>query len=222
VSAAARAERWLVAVDGIDGSGKSHFARALAAACEAAGEPSVVLRVDDFRRPLGPIAAGADEAAIYYERYYDFAALDACLDQFLAGAPSAFIPRFDPARELIDGQQELAWGGARFAFLEGVLVLRATNVTRAPLIALEVSEAEARRRILARDQARGRPVEIVEHRMKNRYFPAQRRYRAELDPARRADVLVDNERWDAPRIVRCAPERLPRPVANALQSVVRS
>jgi uridine kinase len=216
------AARALVAVDGLDGSGKSQFARALAAACEAAGEPVVLLRVDDFRRPLGPIAPGADEAAIYYERYYDFAALDACLHEFLAGAPSAVIPRFDAARELVDGQQELTWGAARLAILEGVFVLRATNVTRAPLIALEVSEAEAQRRVLARDQARGRAADVVEHRMKNRYFPAQRRYRAEFDPARRADVLVDNERWDAPRLVRCASQRLPPPVESALRGIIGS
>ena len=215
-------DRALVAIDGLDGSGKSQFARALAEACEAEGEPTAVLRVDDFRRPLGPLPSGADEAAIYYERYYDFAALDACLAQFFAGAPSAFVPRFDPAREIVDGQQELRWGGTRLAILEGVFVLRATNVTRAPLIVLEVSEAEARRRVLARDQGRGRPVEVVEHRMENRYFPAQRRYRTEFDPARRADVVIDNELWDAPRIVRCESARLPRSVEKALRTVVRS
>jgi uridine kinase len=214
--------RSLVAVDGLDGSGKSQFARALAAACEAEGAPTVILRVDDFRRPLGPIAAGADEAAIYYERYYDFAALDACVAAFLSGAPSAAIPRFDTAREIVAGTEELRWGDARLAVIEGVFVLRATNVTRAPLIVLEVSEAEARRRVLERDRAKGRSTEVVEHRMNNRYFPAQRRYRADHDPAGRADVLIDNTRWDAPRILRHAPDRLPRLVENALGRVVRS
>jgi uridine kinase len=214
--------RALVAVDGLDGSGKSQFARALADACQAEGEPTVILRVDDFRRPLGPLAPGADEAAIYYERYYDFAALDACLASFLAGAPSARIPRFDTGREIVDGEQELHWGDAGLAVLEGVFVLRATNVTRAPLIVLEVSEAEARRRVLDRDRAKGRSVEVVEHRMNNRYFPAQRRYRAEHDPLARADVVVDNDRWDAPRILRRAADRLPRLVENALARVVRS
>jgi uridine kinase len=212
--------RALVAVDGLDGSGKSQFARALAAACQAAGEPTVILRVDDFRRPLGPVA-GADEAAVYYDRYYDYAALDACLRQFLAGAPAAAIPRFDTQREIVDGQEELRWGDARLAILEGVFVLRAPTAAAAPLIALEVSEGEARRRVLARDRARGRAVEVVEHRMNNRYFPAQRLYRAAFDPARRADVLVDNERWDAPRVVRCDPSRLPRSVGNALSVVIR-
>jgi uridine kinase len=209
-------------VDGLDGSGKSRFARALAAACEAEGERTVILRVDDFRRPLGPISAGDDEAALYYERYYDFAALDACLSAFLAGAPSAAIPRFDTAREEVDGTEELRWGDARLAVLEGVFVLRATNVTRAPLLVLEVSEAEARRRVLERDLAKGRSREVVEHRMNNRYFPAQRRYRAEHDPSGRADVLIDNARWDAPRILRRVPDRLPRLVENALTRVVRS
>lgn len=222
--AAARAlvARTLVSIDGLDGSGKSQFAKALATACEAEGEPAVfVFRVDDFRRPMGPLDAGTDEGAVYYDRYYDFELLDACLRRFLEGEPHATIPRFDTKREVLDGQQELAWGPARLALLEGVFVLRAAAAAAGPLIVLEVSEAEARRRILARDQAKGRTPEVVEHRMNTRYFPAQRRYRAAFDPARRADVLIDNDRWDAPRILRCAAERLPRAVENALGRVIR-
>jgi len=92
-------ERSLIAIDGLDGSGKSRFARTFADACAAEdGAPVFVFRVDDFRRPLGPLLEGADEGAIYYERYYDFALLDECLWRFLSGAPGASIPRFDTAR----------------------------------------------------------------------------------------------------------------------------
>ena len=216
------AKRSLVAIDGIDGSGKSRLARTLAAACEAEGASTFVFRVDDFRRPLGALADDVDEAAIYYDRYYDFALLDACLRAFLAGAPGATIPRFDPAREALADTQELTFGDARLAFLEGVFVLRAPTAAASSVIVLEVTETEARRRIVERDTARGRPREVVEHRMDHRYFPAQRAYRAAFDPLRRADVVVDNERWDRPRLVRQEPDRLPRVVANVLLRVVPS
>ena len=213
-------KRSLIAIDGLDGSGKSQFARALAAACEAEVGPVFVFRVDDFRRPLGPLSAGADEGAIYYERYYDFALLDDCLCRFLAGAPSASIPRFDTAREVIDGEQRLEFGDARLAVLEGVFPLRARAAREGALVLLEVTEEEARRRILARDTARGRPREVVEHRMNSRYFPAQRAYRAAFDPLGLADVVVDNEHWESPRLVRRETKRLPRAVAKALTTLV--
>jgi uridine kinase len=215
-----RAARALVSIDGIDGSGKSRFARAVAAACEAEGVPAFLFHVDDFRRPLGALAEGADEAAVYYDRYYDFALLDACLRAFVEGAPAASIPRFDPASEALAGTTELAFGGTRLALLEGVFVLRAPAAAASPIVVLEVTEAEARRRILARDTARGRTREVVEHRMNRRYFPAQRAYRAAFDPLRRADAVIDNERWERPRLVRLESGRLPRAVEKALFRVV--
>jgi uridine kinase len=222
----ASSPRALVCVDGIDGSGKSRFTSALAAACAAAGAPSFVFHVDDFRRPLGPIAAGAggasDEASIYYDRYYDFALLDRCLRAFLDGAAGATIPRFDAKTETLMGTQELAFADAQLAFLEGVFVLRAPTAAASPVIVLEVTEEEARRRILARDMARGRSRDVVEHRMNHRYFPAQRAYRAAFDPLRRADLVVDNERWDDPRVVRLTHGRLPRAVEKALPGVIPS
>jgi uridine kinase len=216
-------DRALVSVDGLDGSGKSRFARALAAACEAELDaPVFVFRVDDFRRPLGAVPAGSDEAAVYYERYYDFALLDDCLRRFLAGEPAASIPRFDTGHEVVDGEQRLEFGAARLALLEGVFPLRARAAEDGALVLLEVSEEEARRRILDRDMARGRSRDVVEHRMNNRYFPAQRAYRAAFDPVRRADVIVDNQHWERPRLLRRETSRLPRPVENALRALVPS
>ena len=213
--------RSLVTIDGRDGSGKSTFARALADACEREGAPAHVFHVDDFRRPLGALPEGADEASAYYQRYFDFALLDACLARFLGGAASVSIPRFDAGREVVDGTLELHFEGARLAFLEGVFPLRAPTAAAAPLVLLEVSETEARRRVLARDFARGRPRDLIEHRMDKRYFPAQRAYRGSFDPLRRADVVVDNESWERPRLVRLLDGRLPWVVEKALGTIIR-
>lgn len=190
--------RSVIAIDGLDGSGKSTFAVALAAAVEAAGQPSVVLHVDDFRRPVdfeGQSAEG--EATLYYDRYYDFAALDGALAAFLNGVADGAI-----------------------ALLEGVLVLRARLVAGAPLIVLEVSPAEARRRILTRDRAKGRADREILRRMERRYFPAQARYRAAFDPVARADVLVDNDDWTRPRVLRRADARFPPQVVPGLDRLL--
>jgi len=214
--------RTLIAIDGLDGSGKSELARRLATACAAAREPAVLFHVDDFRRPLGPLAPGVDEAAAYYDRYYDFAALDACLGAFLAGAPAATIARFDRVTERLAGEVTLAFEQATVGILEGVFVLRSQAAAAATVVRLEVTEGEARGRVLARDVARGRPREVVEHRMNHRYFPAQRLYTAAFDPARRADVLINNERWEQPVLLRCVLNHVPPGVANILEAVVRS
>ena len=191
-----RSGRRIVAVDGIDGSGKSRFAAALAEGCAAEGVPTTLLHVDDYRRDLD--FSGLDraaEATLYYDRYFDLAALDARLAAFEAGSA----------------------GDAELAIVEGVLTLRVPTVAaRAALIVLAVSAEEARRRIVARDRAKGRNDQEIAHRIDRRYFPAQERYRAEHDPDARAAALIDNEDWQRPRLVRYLPGRFPAPVERLL------
>ncbi len=188
----------VIAVDGLDGSGKSRFAAALAEGLSAAGCPAALMHVDDFRRPLDfSELAPAAEAALYYERYFDFAALDVALASS-PGGPS----------------------GRVVTVLEGVMPLRATLPAGSPLVVLEVSADEARRRIVARDQAKGRTPQEIAGRIDRRYFPAQARYRAVFDPLGRADLVIDNEDWTRPRVVRRNDARFPREVAAVLDRLL--
>ena len=184
----------IVAVDGLDGSGKSRLAASLVEVLTSRGQAPNILRVDDFRQPVD--FAGLDaaaEAALYYDRYYDFAALQAALaERGRAGGTTV---------------------------LEGVMLLRAGLPSDACLVVLEVSAAEARRRIQQRDQAKGRSEQEVARRIERRYFPAQARYRAAHDPVGRADVLIDNEDWRRPRVVRRA-RRVPAALREALDAVL--
>jgi uridine kinase len=200
-SLVAGVNRSLVAIDGIDGSGKSRFASTLADACAAEGLPAVIVRVDDFRRPVDfDAVAPEQEAALYYDSYYDFAALDETLATFLSGQ---------------------AAGESRVAIVEGVFVLRAGLLDGSPLVVLDVTPEQARLRIVTRDQAKGRTIPEIWRRIDRRYFPGQARYRATFDPVGRADVLVDNSDWSHPRVVRSATERFPAPVAAALARCLR-
>jgi uridine kinase len=176
--------RSLIAVDGLDGSGKSRFAASLAAELGAGGRPVTVLHVDDFRRPLDFSGLPAErEASLYYDRYFDFEALGAALAA--------------PARS-----------AGELTVFEGVMLLRVALPAGTPLIVLEVSQTEARRRILARDQAKGRTPAEVAARIDRRYFPAQARYRSAFAPLARADLLIDNEDWERPRLLRRSDARL--------------
>jgi uridine kinase len=190
--------RSAIAVEGLDGSGKSRFAAALAAALTAAGRPAALVHVDDFRRTLDfeGLAPG-EETALYYDRYFDFARAGAALATELAGPPDGTI-----------------------AILEGVMVLRAGLPTGTPLLMLTVSPEEARRRIAARDEAKGRTPEEIARRIERRYFPAHARYCAAFHPQGQADLVVDNEDWLHPRVVRRRDGRLPPEVASVLDRLL--
>ena len=144
--------RVVVAVDGLDGSGKSRFAASLAAAVSAAGRPGVLLHVDDFRRPIDFSGLAPEaESALYYERYFDFPAVGEALSAWAGGASDGAV-----------------------TVLEGVMLLRAALPSGTPLIVLEVSAAEARRRILERDQAKGRTPQEIAGRIDRRISPPRR------------------------------------------------
>jgi uridine kinase len=188
----------IVAVDGIDGSGKSRFATALVKACVAADIPAMLFHVDDFRRQLDFAGLDADaEASLYYERYFDLDALDRVL------APLA-----------------QSTGAGPVAIVEGVFTLRVPTVASAgALVVLNVSAAEARRRILERDRAKARSDDEINHRITRRYFPSRERYRAELGFDARADAIVDNEDWGRPRLVQRVAGRFPPPIERLLDGL---
>jgi len=186
----------ILAIDGLDGSGKSRFASAFAGALTAAGHPASLVHVDDFRRALDfEGLEPAAETALYYDWYFDFAAL-------------------------AEAVAERARDAGAITVVEGVMPLRAPLPAGVWLIVLEVSPDEARRRIQLRDQAKGRSPQEVARRIDRRYFPAHARYRRESDPVGRAHAIVDNEDWRHPRLVRVTADLAP-PLAEALAAVLR-
>jgi uridine kinase len=209
----------IVVVDGIDGSGKSTFARTLHAGLESAGCPALVISVDDFRRPVRWQELSGPEVDVYYDAYYDLALADRVLQAFRAGERAVTIPRYDILAETIDGTTTLALGAASVAIVEGVFPLRIPATRDALVVFLEASPAEARQRIIERDMKKARTREETERRIERRYFPAQRRYHAAHDPRGRADVVIDNETPAAARASKRdlarAPEAL-RPVLDRL------
>jgi uridine kinase len=181
----------IASISGVDGSGKSTFARRLAAACAGA---VALISVDDLRRPVSWSQPRRSEAEIYYEERF-------ALDELAARVAAAAA-----AHEIV--------------LVEGVFVLRVPVLAAAFAIYLDVDLERARERVFHRDVARGRTPEDVRHRMTARYYPAQARYLAEHHPRHRADVLVDNNDPERPRLVRGQPRSWPAPLAAALAQIL--
>ncbi len=212
------APRTIIAIDGIDGSGKSMFTRRLLGALEAGGVRGVQVSVDDFRRVVNWAATDA-EGELYWESYYDLAAAEAVLSAFTAGAPEVAIPMFDPAAERITGARRVALDGVSVAVVEGVFPLRIPSAAAGIVIHLDTSASEARRRIIARDLEKGRTREEIERRIDRRYFPSQERYRSAFQPRERADIVIDNEHPESPVVLKRELDRVPgslRPILERL------
>jgi uridine kinase len=210
----------VIAIDGVDGSGKSTFADQLAAALEREGWGTVRFSVDDFRRPVDWTRDDVSEAEIYYGDYYDLALLDGCVRAFQAGAPRVTIPLYDARTDRLEGTRDLVIDGAPIAIVEGVFALRVPAVAGGLLIYMDVATDEASRRLIERDLLRGRSRETIEHRLMKRYQPAQERYQRRFDPARRADVVIDNRGPNPPRSIRRQLSRLPPALTAVLDRVL--
>lgn len=212
--------RTIIVVDGIDGSGKSTFAKNLRSRLAEQGWLAAIVSVDDFRRPMQWDALSIPEVDAYYDAYFDLALAEHCLRAFLAGESSVEIPAYDSISEQVHGTRRLDFDAAAVAIVEGVFPLRIPAAADGLLVFLDTSPAEARRRIIDRDQHKGRSRAETERRIERRYFPAQQRYHAALDPRGRADVLIDNEQPQQPRALHRTLTRAPAALQAALDRVL--
>ena len=204
-------------LDGIDGSGKSTFARRLAAALDAERVPSVIIHIDDFRREVD-WRRGPSEAEVYYQRYYDLGLCERALQAFAAGEPGFTVPRYDAATECVVGTKRLEFAGAKVAIVEGVFTQRVPSAAAGFILYLDVGYQCAEARILERDQQKGRSRAEIERRIHERYFPCQERYHAAFGPRERADVVIANE--DIPFARRRDLARLPGPLRQVVDGLV--
>ncbi|MDH4132955.1 MAG: AAA family ATPase [Gemmatimonadota bacterium] len=176
----------VILIDGVDGSGKTRFAERLVAALSEGRDPPVLIHVDDYRRQVD-WADPRGEAEVYWSDYFDLPAIDRTI--------------------------ALLRSEGRMVVVEGIFTLRLAEASAAALVYLEVPYEEAERRILDRDTAIGRTPDDVRHRTSMRYFPAQRRYRAQFHPMERAALLLDNSDPAIPRVRRADWSALPPELA---------
>jgi uridine kinase len=194
VTARRREHPLRVAIDGVDGAGKTRLADELGAFVSTRGRAVFRVSIDDFHRPRElRYRQGAQSPQGYYEDSFDLEPLgpggSLCIRR------KAFDYRTDAA---VEAPIESVVSDA-VLLLDGVFLQRPELRDHFDLsIFLDVSFDETIARQVERDGA-DPEVEAASNR---RYIGGQRLYLESCDPRARADIVVDNENWRAPRIVR--------------------
>jgi uridine kinase len=187
--------RVIVAVDGVDGAGKSHFAADLVEALEKAGQAAVLASIDDFHRPRAErYTQGSDSPKGFYEDSYDYSTFRRVLvEPFRLGGSAAFVTAAFDHRA--DAPIEPKWLTAP---ADAILVVEGIFLHRPELrglwnysIWLEVPASVAEERLVARDGASG---------VGGRYSGGQKLY-AKEKPSSRATAIIDNSDFEHPRRV---------------------
>lgn len=180
----------LVAVDGVDGAGKTTFCDELAAVLRAQGRAVVRASVDDFHHPRArrwqrgrTSPEGFFLDSFDYERFTDY-----LLTPFAAGRPFRRASHDLETDEYVDADAEVAPPSA-ILLVDGIFLHRDELVRHWDFsVFLSVDFAVSVRRMALRD---GSPPDPDDPRNR-RYVEGQLLYFATCDPARRADLVIDH------------------------------
>jgi uridine kinase len=184
----------IVAVDGLDGAGKTRFADALADQLGIGHRAVFRASIDDFHWPRARrYARGRDSAEGFYLDSYDYETFKRVLvGPFRTGWIGSFVLRaFDLKRDV---PFEPVWSSGP---KDAILVVDGIFLNRPELrglwnysIWLEVDPEVAAERMLERD-GEGANAE--------RYSGGQALYLAECTPKELATAIVDNNDYDHPK-----------------------
>jgi uridine kinase len=187
-----------VAVDGVDGAGKTVFADELGAVLSARGRAVVRASVDGFHRPRAVrYRRGRQSAEGYFRDSYDYdrlvAELLAPLGPGGAGVVRTAVHDWRTDRPVDRPRQAVPPGAV--LVLDGIFLHR--DVLRPYWdfsVYLDVDFDVSAPRMAARD---GRPATSTDR----RYVDGQRLYLAACAPRERATVVVNNTDLAAPRLL---------------------
>jgi len=189
-----------VGIDGHSAAGKTTLADELAATLRAkTARPVLRVTVDHFKRHVDlrtQYPPGSPES--YYFEMFD---VEAIRDKLLAPLGPGGSRRYRSqimdfsGRTPIDSGMHVALDGG---FLQKPALSRHWDLS----IYLHIEVAEVLRRGTIRDQAWMDSAAAAAARYSTYYIPGEELYLAEIRPAERADIVIDNRDFGAPRVIR--------------------
>jgi phosphoglycolate phosphatase-like HAD superfamily hydrolase/uridine kinase len=193
----ARDKAFIIGVNGIDCSGKSTFAKALEEYLKAANHPTQIIGIDDFHFPKVIRYSGPDQAENYYSKSFN---IDRLKDKLLKpihekGGISTRLDLLDLDTDAYTLTRRYSVSPDTIVIVEGVFLFRPEL---APFldykIYLDISFEESKRRAISRDNT------AILEKYDTKYHPAQARYIRDHDPASKADLVIDNNDPEYPKI----------------------
>lgn len=205
ISALRARECLRVGVDGPDGAGKTSFADDLSVALRGLGMPVVRISLDDFHNVRAVrYRQGRDSPDGFWEDSYDYSRFRRdVLVPFGPGGSRRYRPvAHDLTTDAMLEPEPRTAAPGTVLVVDGLFLHRDEMVQAWDLsVFLDVPFDVTARRMAARDGTNPDP----EHPSMRRYVQAQRIYFRACSPHRRADVLIDNRDFRAPRILRTRP-----------------
>ncbi len=194
-----------VAIDGVDGAGKTVFADSFTDYLRSMTTRQVIRStIDKFHNPRHiRYERGPDSPEGYYRDSFNVDALIDCLLQPLGPGGSLRYRKasFDYMTDAkIEVQTELADKTAILIF-DGIFLLRPELLTHWDFkIFLDVPFEVTAKRVLDRQKDKdyiGQKNDI-ERRYRVRYIPGQKLYLSEANPKEKADIIIDNSNPNNP------------------------
>jgi uridine kinase len=193
-----------VAIDGVDGAGKTVLADALAPLVIAKGRQVIRASVDDFHHPRAVrYARGRYSPDGFFLDSYDYPAFRRLLLDPLgpAGSGNYIARHFDHRTDLPVAPRPQQAPSAAALIVDGIFLHRPELRAYWDLsIFLQIDFAISRERNAARE---GTPEALDPDTPANRrYGGGQQRYLSECAPAQNADIVIDYNDLRAPKILK--------------------
>jgi uridine kinase len=189
----------VVAVDGVDGAGKTTFADELELHILALGRPVIRASVDGFHNPRAiRYRRGKSNPEGFFHDSYNYSALLSCLlDPFREGRPvrtAVFNHRVDQEVTMTDIEPP----ARAILLIDGIFLHRDELVSNWDAsIFIQVPFPVSYARMAVRDGSDPSPLDPSNR----RYLEGQNIYLRMCAPSERATIVIDNSVIEAPKIV---------------------
>lgn len=197
----------IIAVDGIDASGKSCFAKKLYETIEAQHKHTILSSIDHFHNPrIERYKKGVDSPIGFYQDSFNLQMLkEKLLNPFKTGETMVTLKAFDCDLDAPTQTDPVTVFDDSILIFEGVFVQRAELRNYWDLtIFLDITFETALKRNIDRqvDKDRIGSKEEIISRYQTRYQPGQQLYFDEAKPKENSDILIDNNDFNQPILIR--------------------
>lgn len=196
----------LVSIDGVDTAGKTTLQRSLAEYLRQRGHSVIQASIDGFHNPAEiRYKQGSRSPKGYYEDTFDYDSLRNCLLEPIKNGSSMDYRTavYDFKTESKVEQEPKTAVPGSILLMEGVFLLRPEladywNYS----IFLHVDFEQVISRAKTRDQYLFGEESVIEKRYRDKYIPGQQIYLKEADPFSNANIVIDNNDYNNPRVIK--------------------